>query len=142
LRSEYSQKKPIGEKLTETVENKISGLGQLAITVKDVQLSLPFYTQVLGLQFLFAPSEQLAFVQCGDTRLMLSTPQGAGEIGKNSIPYFKTTAIEQFYANAIEQGAVGERPPQLAAQMPDHQLWIGFLKDPDGNLIGLMEEKR
>ena len=122
--------------------HKITGLGQLAITVKNVQLSLPFYTEVLGLQFLFAPTEQLAFVQCGDTRLMLSTPQGAGEIGKNSIPYFKTTEIEQFYAKALELGALGERVPQLAAQMPDHQLWIGFLKDPDGNLIGLMEEKR
>ena len=122
--------------------NKIIGLGQLAITVKDVQRSLPFYTEVLGLQFLFAPTEQLAFMQCGDTRLMLSQPQGAGEIGKNSIPYFKTTDIEQFYATALELGAHGERAPQLAAQMPDHQLWIGFLKDPDGNLIGLMEEKR
>ena len=122
--------------------NKIIGLGQLAITVKDVQRSLPFYTEVLGLQFLFAPTEQLAFMQCGDTRLMLCQPQGAGEIGKNSIPYFKTTDIEQFYATALELGAHGERAPQLAAQMPDHQLWIGFLKDPDGNLIGLMEEKR
>lgn len=107
-----------------------------------MQFALPFYTQVLGLQFLFAPIEQLAFVQCGDTRLMLSQPQGAGDIGKNSIPYFKTTEIEQFYATALQHGAFAERAPQLAAQMPDHQLWIGFLKDPDGNLIGLMEEKR
>jgi predicted enzyme related to lactoylglutathione lyase len=73
---------------------------------------------------------------------MLSPPQGTGEVGKNSIPYFQTTAIEEFYASALEQGALGERAPQLAAQMPDHQLWIAFLKDPDGNLIGLMEEKR
>lgn len=124
------------------MDRQITGLGQLAITVKDVQLSLAFYTEVLGLQFLFAPTAQLAFVQCGDTRLMLSTPQGAGEIGKNSIPYFKTTDIEQCYASVLQRGAVGERAPQLAAQMPDHQLWIGFLKDPDGNLIGLMEEKR
>ena len=26
--------------------------------------------------------------------------------------------------------------------MPDHELWIGFLRDPDGNLVGLLEEKR
>ncbi len=124
------------------MQHKITGLGQLGITVKDVQVALPFYTQMLGLEFLFAPTEQLAFVQCGATRLMLSTPQGAGEVGKNSIPYFQTTNIEQFYTTALERGATGERAPQLAAQMPDHQLWIGFLKDPDGNLIGLMEEKR
>lgn len=29
----------------------------------------------------------------------------------------------------------------MAAKMADHDLWIGFLLDPDGNLIGLMEEK-
>jgi hypothetical protein len=26
--------------------------------------------------------------------------------------------------------------------MPDHELWIGFVRDPDDNLVGLMEEKR
>jgi len=28
------------------------------------------------------------------------------------------------------------------ATMPDYALWIGFLRDPDGNLVGLMEDKR
>ena len=42
----------------------------------------------------------------------------------------------------VEEGATNERAPQLAAKMPDHELWIGFLRDPDGNLVGLMEEKR
>lgn len=50
--------------------------------------------------------------------------------------------IEQFYKSVIANGAINEREPQLAAQMPDHELWIGFIKDPDGNLVGLMEEKR
>jgi len=26
--------------------------------------------------------------------------------------------------------------------LSDHELWTGFLRDPDGNLVGLMEEKR
>jgi len=26
--------------------------------------------------------------------------------------------------------------------MPDHELWTAFLRDPDGNLVGLMEEVR
>ncbi|MDG1896859.1 MAG: hypothetical protein P8J37_18290 [Fuerstiella sp.] len=26
--------------------------------------------------------------------------------------------------------------------MPDHELWTGFLTDPDGNLVGLMKDKR
>jgi predicted enzyme related to lactoylglutathione lyase len=124
------------------METKICELGQLAITVKDVEVSLPFYRDLLGLPFLFSPARNLAFLQCGATRIMLSTPQGAGEVGKNSIPYFKVDRIEEFYSVAVKNGATKEREPQLAAQMSDHELWIGFLKDPDGNLIGLMEEKQ
>lgn len=124
------------------VENKITELGQLAITVENVKRSLEFYRDILGLDFIFSPSENLAFLRCGATRIMLATPQGAGEIGKNSIPYFKLSNIEEFYKTAVANGARQEREPQLAVQMPDHELWIGFLKDPDENLIGIMEEKR
>jgi catechol 2,3-dioxygenase-like lactoylglutathione lyase family enzyme len=123
------------------MENRITGLGQLAISVSDVQKALAFYRDVLGLQFLFAPSENLAFVGCGVTRIMLTTPQGHGEAGKNSIPYFKVPDLESFFADALNRGAHIERKPQLIAKMPDHELWIGFLKDFDGNLVGLMEER-
>ncbi len=120
----------------------ISKIAQLAITVSEVEKSLGFYRDILDLNFLFSPSKDLAFLQCGETRIMLSTPQDAGEVGKNSIPYFLVENIESAYEQAVNSGATAERAPQLAAQMPDHELWIGFLKDPDGNLVGLMEEKR
>jgi len=116
-------------------------LGQLAITVSDLPSALAFYRDVLGLPFLFAPSESLAFVGCGVTRIMLTTPQGHGEAGKNSIPYFKVHDLESFFADALNRGGHIERKPQLTAKLPDHELWIGFLKDFDGNLVGLMEER-
>lgn len=94
------------------------------------------------MEFLFSPSDELAFLNCGVTRIMISTPQGAGEPGKNSIPYFSVTDIESYFSEVVKQGAKVEREPQLAAKMPDHELWIGFLKDPDDNLGGIMEEKR
>jgi predicted enzyme related to lactoylglutathione lyase len=120
----------------------VSQIGQIAITVSDVSGAVGFYRDTLGLEFLFSPSDTLAFLQAGDVRLMLSTPQGAGTIGKNSILYFKVTEIEKAHAKFVTQGAANERSPQLAARMPDHELWIGLLRDPDGNLVGLMEEKR
>jgi predicted enzyme related to lactoylglutathione lyase len=83
----------------------------------------------------------LAFVGCGVTRIMLTTPQGQGEAGKNSIPYFKVSGLEDFFADAANRGGLVESEPHFIAKMPDHDLWIGFLKDPDGNLVGLMEEK-
>ena len=77
-----------------------------------------------------------------NVRLMLSTPQGAGSIGHNSILYFSVSDIVATHAALVSRGATDERTPSLAAKMPDHELWTGFLRDPDGNLVGLMEEKR
>jgi predicted enzyme related to lactoylglutathione lyase len=121
---------------------KTDGIGQIAITVSDVEKVLPFYRDILSLQFLFRPSANLAFLASGSVRIMLSTPQGAGTPGANSILYFKVVDVVVTHAAMVESGANSERVPQLTARLPDHELWIGFLRDPDGNLVGLMEEKR
>ena len=123
-------------------EPKLSEIGQIAFTVSDVSKALIFYRDVLGLTFLFSPGPNLAFLSAGGVRLMLTTPQGAGKVGCNSILYFKVTDITAVHAEVVAGGATNERAPQLAANMPDHELWLAFLRDPDGNLVGLMEERR
>ena len=124
------------------MQQEIGEIGQIAVTVSDVERALGFYRDILGLHFLFGAGPNLAFLAVGSVRIMLTTPQGAGTVGANSILYFRTKEIEQSYASLLERGATGERAPQLAARMPDHELWVGFVRDPDGNLVGLMEEKR
>ena len=123
-------------------EYKLSEIRQIAIAVSEVDAALTFYRDVLGLTFLFRPSPNLAFLSAGTVRIMLSTPQGAGTVGHNSILYFKVADISATHAAILERGAKNERNPQLAAKMPDHELWTSFVRDPDGNLVGLMEEKR
>ncbi len=117
-------------------------LGQVAITVADVAAAKGFYRDILGLGFLFDAGPNLAFLQAGDVRVMLTTPQGHGEPGKNSVFYFKVTDIVTAHAAMVAKGATNERAPAMAAPMPDHDLWTGFLRDPEGNLVGLMEEVR
>lgn len=117
-------------------------IGQIAIVVRDVAQATAFYRDVLGLAFLFGAGPNLAFLRAGDVRLMLTTPQGHGEIGKNSVLYFKVSDIVATHRAIVGRGATNERDPQLAAKLPDHDLWIGFVHDPDGNLVGLMEERR
>jgi catechol 2,3-dioxygenase-like lactoylglutathione lyase family enzyme len=124
------------------VEPKLSEIRQIALTVSNVDAALGFYRDVLGLTFLFSAGPGLAFLDAGGIRIMLSTPQGAGKVGANSILYFKVSDIVAAYNNLVARGATDERAPQLAAKMPDHELWTGFLRDPDGNLVGIMEEKR
>ena len=122
--------------------SRLSTIGQIAITVSDVPAALAFYRDVLGLRFLFSAGPNLAFLDAGGVRLMLSTPQGAGSVGHNSILYFTVSDIVAVHAQILARGATNERTPQLAAKLPDHELWTGFVRDPDGNLVGLMEEKR
>ena len=123
-------------------DHKLSEIRQLAITVSDVTSALKFYRDILGLTFLFSPGPNLAFLAAGPVRIMLTTPQGAGTVGHNSIIYFKATDIAATHAALVERGAKNERAPQLTAKMPDHELWTAFVRDPDNNLVGLMEEKR
>jgi predicted enzyme related to lactoylglutathione lyase len=120
----------------------VSEIGQIALIVSDVAAATAFYRDVLGLKFLFSAGPNLAFLAAGSVRLMLTTPQGHGEAGKNSILYFKVSDLGAVHSAIVARGAKNERDPALTARMPDHELWIGFVRDPDNNLVGLMSEVR
>lgn len=123
------------------VNTNLSAIGQIAITVSNVDSALGFYQEILGLPLLFRVGEGMAFLQAGDVRLLLTTPQGAGAVGANSILYFRVNDLEGMYAGLVARGATPDTAPHLVAKMPDHELWMAFVRDPDGNLVGLMEEK-
>ncbi len=124
------------------MQNAVTAVGQIAVTVSDVAAAKEFYVGKLGLKPLFDAGPNLSFAAAGGVRIMLTTPQGAGQVGMNSVLYFKTEALEALYSEIVDRGDTAERPPQLTAKLPDHELWIGFVRDPDGNLVGLMEERR
>jgi len=42
----------------------------------------------------------------------------------------------------MSRGAAFEKEAHLVARMPDHELWMAFLRDPDNNLLALLEERR
>lgn len=113
-------------------------IGQIAITVTDLPRAKDFYLNTLGMRFLFEVPN-LTFFQCGDIRLMLSTSQADSPRG-GTILYFKVEDIRAVHAHLQSQGVEIVQAPHLVAEMPDHDLWMFFLKDPDGNLIGVMSE--
>src|SRR5438045_1834767 len=57
----------------------VSEIGQIALVVGDVAQATNFYRDVLGLKFLFPAGPNMAFFAAGSIRIMLTTPQGAGE---------------------------------------------------------------
>ena len=120
----------------------LSTIGQIALTVRDTAKSVPFYRDVLGMRFLFQAPPALAFFDCGGVRLMLSQPESKEFDRPGSVLYFKVDDIRSAYATFRERGVHFIDEPHLIAKMPDHELWMAFFKDPDGNVLALMSEVR
>ena len=118
-----------------------TGVGQLAIPVADLDRALAFYCDVLGLRLLFRAPPGLAFLQCGDVRLMLSQRSpGAPEAGAGVV-YYRVPDLDAAYAALRERGARFVDQPHRIARLADHELWMVFLRDPDEHLLALMAER-
>ena len=120
----------------------IDDLGQIALTVRDVERSVAFYRETLGLRFLFAPAPTLAFLMIGDVRLMLSAPEGELAPGSSTVLYLRVADIDAEHALLASRGVRFVDAPHLVARMPDHELWMCFFHDPDEHLLALMCERR
>jgi methylmalonyl-CoA/ethylmalonyl-CoA epimerase len=121
-------------------QGPIFAIGQIAITVKQVDRAIAFYRDILGLPFLFEDGN-MAFFDCGGTRLMLGTSEH-GDSTWSSIVYYKTGDIQRSAELLTVRGVNFESQPRLIARMPDHQLWMAFFRDSEGNLAALMSELR
>lgn len=119
----------------------ISGIGQVSIAISDLEKAVYFYQKILKLELLFEVPPNLAFFDCGGVRLMLTTLQGEKEDHNTSAIYYRISEIETVFEELKSLQVDIERTPSMAATMEDYELWIGFIRDPDRNLVGLMEEK-
>ena len=121
-------------------------IGQIAVPVDDLDRAVAFYRDVLGLRLLFQAPPGLAFFECGGVRLMLSRPEGPDVSRQSSVIYYLVDDIAVAWASVTVRGAApgaaGQAEPHLIAKMPDHDLWMAFIKDSEGNLLGLMSEVR
>ena len=118
-------------------------IGQIAVTVQNLEEAKSFYGDVLGMRHLF-DAGTMAFFQCGTVRLLVGTAEpgaGKGAAGMDgTILYFKVADIQTVHDALREKGVVFVQEPHLTARMKSHDLWLAFLKDPAGNVLALMEE--
>jgi methylmalonyl-CoA/ethylmalonyl-CoA epimerase len=117
----------------------ITRLGQIVVPVQDVGRATAFYRNVLGLPFLFAAG-QLAFFDCGGVRLMLDKPEKAEFDHPSSILYFSVPDIQVAHRRLVGAGVVIVEEPRVIAPMADHDLWMSFFRDTEGNVMALMSE--
>ena len=115
-------------------------IGQIAVTVGNLDRAVVFYRDTLGMPLLFQVPN-MAFFDCGGIRLMLGLAEKPGEIF-SSVIYYKVDQIQQAYEMLSSRGVEFEAKPHLIAKMPDHDLWMAFFRDPDRNLLALMCEMK
>ncbi len=114
-------------------------LGQLSMNVKDLARATAFYRDALGIPFLFEVPK-MAFFDLDGVRLMLATPEAPEHDHPGSILYFRVPDIRKAHAALAEQGVSFDTEPRPIARMPDHELWMSFFKDSEGNQLALMAE--
>lgn len=115
-------------------------IGQIAITVGDLDAAVAFYRDKLGMALLFtAPG--MAFFDLGPVRLMLGTSEREDLDHRASIIYYRVRDIEAAARVLRDRGVEFEHEPRLAHPGDDHDLWLAFIRDMEGNYLGLMEEK-
>lgn len=121
--------------------SSISGIGQIAVNAHNLARAVRFYRDTLGLRFLFE-APKLAFFDAGGVRLMLSPPEGAEHDHPASVIYYRVPDIQSAAARLKQKGAECVSEPHFIAKLPDHDLWMAFFKDTEGNTLALMSEVR
>ena len=122
--------------MTTEAQPHFLGLGQVARSVADVPKSAAWYRDVLGLDHLYTFGD-LAFFDCGGTRLMLS--QAEAKPGDESIIYLRVADIALTHQRLVDAGVEFINAPHMIHKHEDGaEEWMAFFNDPDGRPLGLM----
>lgn len=115
-------------------------IGQIALSVHDIDRAVAFYRDVVGLKFLFqAPN--VAFFDVAGVRLMLGQAEPADLKPAGTIVYFESASLDADFAALKSCGAQVEQAPHFVAKLGAKDLWMAAFRDPDGHVFELMSER-
>ena len=116
-------------------------IGQLHVTVSDIDRSVAFYRDVLGLPLLFeVPGQGMAFFDCQGVRLYLGAAESP-DFESRPLIYFRAESANAAAVELTRRGVVFTTEPRVVHRAGDTELWIGFFQDPDGTTLALMSEE-
>lgn len=118
----------------------LSVIGQISVTVQDLDRAVAFYRDKLGMQFLFRVPG-MAFFNCSGVRLLLGLSEDESADVHASVIYYKVDDLEGTCEELRSRDVAFDSEPHKIADMPDHELWMAFFRDSEMNLMALMAEK-
>jgi len=115
-------------------------IGQISRHVSDIPRAVEWYKTALGLPHLFTFGD-LAFFDCGGTRLYLTSRVEKGSGAGQSVIYFQTPDIDASYTQLTERGVVFTGAPHMIHRHANGmEEWMAFFEDLDGQLLALMSQ--
>lgn len=110
-------------------------IGQISRSVAEIGAATAFFRDTIGLPFLYAFGN-LAFFDCGGTRLFLSEGDGGPA---ESILYFRVPDIHAAHAGLIARGAAFIDAPHMIHRHADGtEEWMAFFNDNEGRPLAIM----
>ena len=125
--------------MTDGNDFTLGAIGQISVNAHDIDRAAAFYREVLGLDYLFSAGS-MAFFDCGGVRLMLGVAESPEYDHPSSILYFRVDDIHEAHATLGARAVEFVHEPRLVHKADDHDLWMGFFKDSEGNVLALMSE--
>jgi catechol 2,3-dioxygenase-like lactoylglutathione lyase family enzyme len=115
-------------------------IGQIHVSVTDIDRSVTFYRDTLGMRFLFqVPGQPMAFFDCDGVRLYLGVPESP-EFFSKPVVYFTVADLDVTYAALRERGVAFIDEPHVVHRTETSELRMAFFKDPDGTNLVVMAE--
>ena len=124
-----------------TDDVQLGPIGQIAVNARDLERAIRFYRDTLGMKLLFQVP-QMAFFDCGGVRLMLGIASEPAFDHPASVIYYRVPDIRAAHRALAGRDVEFTSPPHFVAKLPDHELWLAFVRDPEGNTLALMSEVR
>ena len=117
-------------------------LVQIAQHAEDLDRATRFYTELLGAAPVAAYPPGLVFFDLGGVRLLLD------RAAPSALHYYPVADIDAAVERLRAGGAAVQSEPHVIFSHEDATLgpagtdeWMAFVHDPDGNLVGLVEQR-
>ena len=117
---------------------RLGPIGQVSLSIRDVERATRFYGTVLGLPHIFTFGD-LAFFDAGGVRLYLHRKDEA-DWQPGSILYFLCDDIRDAHRQLTERGVHFSGAPHLiyTDDRTGTEEWMAFFDDGEGNTLALM----
>jgi catechol 2,3-dioxygenase-like lactoylglutathione lyase family enzyme len=119
-----------------------NSIDQIGLSCTDLDEAQRFYCDILGLRFAGEALPQMKFFDCGGVNIIMFKGE---TVTPGSVIYFRVEGIPGLIQSKFDLMKslgvnVQAEPRCIANNWHGHDVWLGFFKDPFGNLLAMKSD--